>query len=250
MSNTDSNVSCLILTNDDVVSGKVGNLLEQLNLNITIVTVGTINSFSEYVNKHKVDLFILDIQLKETVIENIILKLRKSNAFRRSTIGTVSNHLLSGTDFKINDNFELANFKDDLNLALFKTQTKIISPETNILILDDDQEIVDIISTFLKGMNHQKFKACKSLAEASALIETNNFDLFLLDWNLGDGTCLDFVEIIKNPEATIIVITARNEVEDIMTLVKHKITNHIIKPFTQNEFEEKLQYAMERSKKK
>lgn len=45
-------------------------------------------------------------------------------------------------------------------------------------------------------------------------------------------------------------MTGRNAVEDIMTLVAKDVKDHIIKPFDQYEFEDKIYYALERHQKR
>ena len=93
--------------------------------------------------------------------------------------------------------------------------------------------------------------------DAKQKLQTNDYDLLLLDWNLDDGTCLDIIEFVKakpvsarTKAAVTVVITGRDDVDDIMTLLRYGIKDHIIKPFGFQEFEDKIGYALEKNIKR
>lgn len=133
----------------------------------------------------------------------------------------------------------------------------VIPTEFNVLVLDNSPEILEVISLHLQELGHEKIELCMDIQEARKCLLTKDYDLLLLDWNLDDGTCFDVIDFIKNnpvsfrtKSAVTVVITGRDDVEDIMTLLKYGINDHIIKPFGFQEFEDKIGYALEKNVKR
>ena len=142
----------------------------------------------------------------------------------------------------------------DLLIQSIQNKKKTVIPKHfSVLVLDDNPDLCEIVAMELEQLGHHRYKSCHSLKEAIKCVDENDFDLMLLDWNLGDGTCLDLVEHVKNKswrtynqKALIIVITGRDDVDDLMTLLMYGIKDTIIKPFDSFEFEDKLSYALGR----
>ena len=136
------------------------------------------------------------------------------------------------------------------------SRVETIIPESfNVLVLDDNLGILDIISSFLSELKHHNFDLCTSVDGAKKLLDQKDFDLLLLDWNLEDGTCIDVINYIKDSplsirtkNASTVVITGRDGVDDLMTLRDHGVNNSIIKPFDIKEFGDKILYAIDRKR--
>lgn len=137
-------------------------------------------------------------------------------------------------------------------ISKLSASTEVYAPKLDILVVEDNHEIQNLIRKYLNDMDQHFVFTAATVAQSKSLIKEKRFDVYLLDWNLGDGTCIDIVEFTKsvrpkdNPLQ--IVITARNEMEDIMLLLEHKITDIIIKPFDFEEFREKVTYAFSKRK--
>lgn len=227
------------------------------------------NDFDHFYNTIKqkeVDCFFIENNLEQVNSLDIIEKLRKSKKFSRSVIGYYTENNIDlkkeqfsiyRIDFLINDRTSATQFTAELQKAILGYSKKPIPENYQVLVMDDSPEITEIISGHLNEMGHHKINVCHSVKHALDLISTHDFDLMLLDWNLPDGSCIDFIENIRshsNSERTknalIVVITGRNDVDDIMTLLKYNVVDHIIKPFDYSEFEDKILYALERKKEK
>lgn len=125
------------------------------------------------------------------------------------------------------------------------------------MVLDNSPEILELISLHLSELGHVKYDLCKGIKEAKLNLVDKDYDLLLLDWNLDDGTCIDLIEFIKTSslspqtkQALTVVITGRDDVDDIMTLLRYGIKDHIIKPFDFSEFEDKITYAIDKHLKR
>lgn len=106
-------------------------------------------------------------------------------------------------------------------------------------------------------LHHKNFETCYSVGEAKEKLIKKDYDLLILDWDLDDGTCMEVIAMARastssarQKDALTIVMTGRDSVEDIMTLVENNIKDHIIKPFDHHEFEDKISYALERHHKR
>lgn len=108
------------------------------------------------------------------------------------------------------------------------------SKQLNILIIDDNEQITKMLTTFLELKNHK----CKSTGDGKhglALIEEGNYDVVLLDLAMPefDGYAviksLEGKDMLKNNK--IIVFTASTITQDELDeLVNRGITSYILKP--------------------
>lgn len=208
-----------------------------------------------------VDLFVIDEKFQQCQSLDLIDRLKKSKRYKKSTILLhVANikkidDRFNGLhiDFYFDKQTHLGELSDSL-LQSIKDKKKTVIPKSyNVLILDDNPDLCEIVAMELEQLGHTRYKFCHSLKEALKCVDESDFDLMLLDWNLGDGTCLDLVEHVKNKswrtynqKALIIVVTGRDDVDDLMTLLMYGIKDTIIKPFDSFEFEDKLSYALSR----
>jgi DNA-binding response OmpR family regulator len=258
----EQDIAILILLNNKNESAKLKNELSHLKIKSTIFIAETFNHFVELINKNKFDVFFIEYQFKEVQSLKIIERLRSSTKYHRSTIALVSESTdeLTIEQFSVLNISQITDKKFDLNSigpklieALKINLADIIPKEFNVLVLDDNPDILDIMTGYLHQMNHTKITTCRSIEEAKNLMQTNEFDILFLDWNLPDGSCIDLIEFVRNNKninktanALIMVITGRNDVDDIMTLLRYNVLDHIIKPFDYGEFEEKVIYALGR----
>jgi DNA-binding NtrC family response regulator len=102
-----------------------------------------------------------------------------------------------------------------------------------ILVVDDDVEVCRIIDRMLFGQRYQ-VKMVPSVAAAVAEIEQEPFDLYVLDFNLADGTGLDVAGLIrsKGSEAPIILLSGCDPATIALSAAKFGIAEIIQKPFS------------------
>jgi two-component system OmpR family response regulator len=114
-----------------------------------------------------------------------------------------------------------------------KTQ-KEKSKEMKILIVDDNEQITKMLSTFLELKEHQCTIANDG-NEGLKQIKANNYDVILLDLAMPE---FDGYSVIKNLEESdtlkdhkIIVFTASTITqEELENLVKRGVTAYLLKP--------------------
>jgi CheY-like chemotaxis protein len=224
------------------------------------------SNFEEFLimlsNAPKMDCFVIEKELKECSSLELIGKLKKSDKFKGSGIVlfTPDKTKLGGdfNQYKIDYIFDhstgISQLINNVTKLVQPQITPAIPTDYRVLVLDDHTVILDVIAGYLKDLKHEKFDLCKSVKEALHLLSQNDYDLLLLDWNLEDGTCTDVMDAIKESDkismrtkaALVVVVTGRNDVDDIMSLLKYGVNDSIIKPFDFKEFEDKIIYAVDK----
>lgn len=245
----------------EVLYSKLSKMDCQFNMTIT----DQYDQFVSTVATELIECFILDWNYAHFNMIDLIARIRKIDQYKKTPIICIADknneaepmRLCSlHVDMVITRPFNLMDFDQDFNKSFGELMNQEFNPipeSTNVLIMDDSPEILEIMVDYMKEIKHAKFKTCKSITEAKNLVNASDFDLFLLDWNLGDGTCIDLINFVRSKkqskrlsQALIMVVTSRDDIEDTMTLLRHNVKDHLIKPFEYSEFEEKVTYAIER----
>jgi two-component system copper resistance phosphate regulon response regulator CusR len=105
----------------------------------------------------------------------------------------------------------------------------------SILIVDDEFEICVLLSAFLKGKGYHAVYA-NSLSEGRELLDKHSPFITFLDINLPDGLGFELISKIKsNPRAKVIIISAREGIEEKTRSQELLVDDYITKPFTRNE---------------
>jgi two-component system, NtrC family, response regulator HydG len=106
----------------------------------------------------------------------------------------------------------------------------MIERRKRVLVLDDEDDALFIISSFLKKLNYE-VAACRTIKDVNKnLVLTGDFDLFILDYNLQDGSGLDVVETIRNKGIISPVVICSADTSLSEQIIKHDINEFIPKP--------------------
>lgn len=101
-----------------------------------------------------------------------------------------------------------------------------------ILIIEDEKQLVKSIATALRTEGYV-CEIAYTAAEAHEKIPLFDYDCILLDINLPDGNGLKILETIKihNKTDGVIIITAKNSLEDKVTGLNLGADDYLAKPF-------------------
>lgn len=117
-----------------------------------------------------------------------------------------------------------------------------------ILIVDDEKPICDLIDINLSAAGY----FCKSVQdglEAIDLIESEQFDLILLDVMLPGADGYDIMEYIRPLKVPVIFITAKHEVKDRVKGLKLGAEDYLVKPFDVVELVARVEVVLRRYNK-
>ena len=115
-----------------------------------------------------------------------------------------------------------------------------------ILVVDDENAILDMVRRSLSGDGHHVAVA-GSLHVARACLEDGEFDLFIIDIGLSDGSGLDLVQTIRRQlPGWIIVLSGRQDVTDRVVALELGADDYIVKPFHLRELRARVQAGQRR----
>jgi DNA-binding response OmpR family regulator len=117
-----------------------------------------------------------------------------------------------------------------------------------ILMVEDDQMIGDGVQTALRQEGYIVDWVCDGTSAASAL-STEYFDLILLDLGLPGADGIDVLQKLRGRKMTqpVIVMTARDTVEDKIRGLDAGADDYIVKPFDVDELSARIRSASRRS---
>ncbi|WP_342631352.1 HDOD domain-containing protein [Marinobacter alkaliphilus] len=102
------------------------------------------------------------------------------------------------------------------------------------LILEDDELVGELLETVVAGI-HQgaAVSLARSLSEAQQLLDSGSrYHLYLIDWQLPDGSGLDLVKRVRagDRDVPIVMVSGRSDRESVLRAAHHGISGYITKP--------------------
>ena len=123
-------------------------------------------------------------------------------------------------------------------------------PHMKVLAVDDFPTMRRIVKTLLRQLGYTNVSEAEDGQAALTKLQQEEFDLVLLDWNMPRMTGLELLKAIRADETLrhtpVVMITAEGRKEDVLDAVKAGVNNFIVKPFTAETLEEKLNKVLEK----
>ncbi|WP_420877789.1 response regulator transcription factor [Psychrobacillus psychrodurans] len=121
--------------------------------------------------------------------------------------------------------------------------------KVKILVVDDEQAIGDMVDIILRKEGFNQIDVCTSFIAAETLIAQYNYDLFIFDIMLPDGTGLDLAEKVRTKsDAPIFFLTAKASDADKLRGFMYGADDYITKPFNPMELAARVKVQMKRYK--
>jgi len=116
-----------------------------------------------------------------------------------------------------------------------------------ILIIEDEVELLIAISNYLT----KEYYICELAANYSKALEKTaiyEYDIILLDITLPDGNGLELIKIIKkhNSKAGIIILSAKNSLDDKISGLDLGADDYLTKPFQLSELNSRIKALLRR----
>ncbi len=123
--------------------------------------------------------------------------------------------------------------------------------ESNILIIDDDEGVVQAMSTFIEKMGH-KMEYAFTIKDGLDKIYSSGFDIILLDVNLPDGSGLSIIdEVLALPVSPqIIIMTGFSDPDGAQLAIESGAWDYIEKPASLKKLKLQISRALEFQKQK
>ncbi|MGJ9459009.1 response regulator transcription factor [Oceanobacillus sp. CF4.6] len=117
-----------------------------------------------------------------------------------------------------------------------------------VLLIDDEKRMLDLLALYLKPHHYQCQKALGA-KEALSYIKEEEFDIILLDIMMPNMNGWELCkEIRRSSEVPIIMVTAREQKEDIVKGLKLGADDYITKPFNEEELVARMDALLRRIK--
>lgn len=116
----------------------------------------------------------------------------------------------------------------------------------NLLIVEDNKELAAELNEFLVNSGYI-CKISSTCQDALEEVQTNEFDIMLLDLGLPDGSGFDILKTIRKKQCkmAVIVISARGDLDDKINGLHLGADDYLTKPFDLSELQARL-YAIVR----
>lgn len=112
--------------------------------------------------------------------------------------------------------------------------------------MDDEQRMLDLIELYLRPHNYQCKKALGAY-EARSYLEDEEFDIVLLDVMMPEVNGWELCREIRSfSDVPIIMLTAREQQEDIIKGLKRGADDYITKPFDEEELLARMEALLRR----
>ena len=118
-----------------------------------------------------------------------------------------------------------------------------------ILVVDDSSTMRRIIKNTLGRLGHKDLLEAEDGQVAWDILEENkNIDILITDWNMPVMNGLELVKKVRAEEKyadlPIIMITTEGGKTEVITALKAGVNNYIVKPFTPQVLQEKLEAVL------
>ena len=118
-----------------------------------------------------------------------------------------------------------------------------------LLVVEDEIDINTLICKFLRG-GGLVVESATTYKEARSKVAEYDYDCIVLDLSLPDGDGLDLIAFLKkhHPETCIIVVSARNTIQDKINGLDLGADDYLAKPFSMAELNARIKSVFRRRK--
>ena len=116
--------------------------------------------------------------------------------------------------------------------------------DLRILVVDDVESARSVIIRLLRKIGYDKIEEACDGAEALQRIQDQSYQLIISDWDMPNMTGLELLRHLrKTPEFSdipFVLIAASAKKDQVLAAVKEKVSQYLLKPFTQLTLQEAI----------
>ncbi|ATX78553.1 two-component system, chemotaxis family, response regulator CheY [Mariprofundus aestuarium] len=113
------------------------------------------------------------------------------------------------------------------------------------LVVDDSKAMRMIIGRTVKGLGYEVAEGCNGLEALERLKDSGPFDVALVDWNMPEMNGYEFICAVRADavysDMKIVMVTTEAEMSQVIKALEAGANEYIMKPFTKEMIQEKLQ---------
>jgi len=122
-----------------------------------------------------------------------------------------------------------------------------------VLVVDDMMSIRNIVKRALLEIGYKDIHDALNGEDALEKLKSGGFGLVLLDWNMPVMNGIELLRIIRADSALqtlpVLMITAEAKMENIMEAVQAGVSDYVVKPFSAQALQEKLEKIFQKLSK-
>jgi two-component system chemotaxis response regulator CheY len=122
---------------------------------------------------------------------------------------------------------------------------KLIDFRMKVLVVDDFATMRKIVRNILKQIGFEDITEAEDGNAALRILKSDKIGLVVTDWNMPNLSGLELLqEIRKNSQTSnlpVLMVTAEGLKENVMEAVKAGVNNYVVKPFTAEVLQEKIE---------
>ncbi len=120
----------------------------------------------------------------------------------------------------------------------------MIDKDMRVLIVDDFSTMRKIIKGIMRKLGFTNIEEAEDGTTALPKLRSDKFDFVISDWNMPNMNGLEFLKAIRSDEdlkgLPFLMVTAEAKKENILDAIKSGANNYIVKPFTEEILQQKL----------
>ncbi|MCK5541230.1 MAG: response regulator [Desulfobacterales bacterium] len=114
-----------------------------------------------------------------------------------------------------------------------------------VLVVDDFATMRRILKNILKQLGFKNLVEADDGTTAWDILEDQDIDLVLADWNMPKMTGLELLKKVRASEkyakVPFLMVTAEAQKQNVIEAVQAGVSNYVVKPFTAEAISEKLE---------
>ena len=114
-----------------------------------------------------------------------------------------------------------------------------------VLVVDDFSTMRRIVKNILRQLGFNNIVEADDGTTAVGILEREKVDLIISDWNMPQMTGIELLRHVRSTDeikdTPFLMVTAEAQQENIIEAVKAKVSNYIVKPFTADTLNEKIE---------
>jgi len=122
--------------------------------------------------------------------------------------------------------------------------------DLNILVADDSVTMRRIIVNSLLKLGYKNIVEASDGKDALGKMFSENINFIIAEWNMPEMSGLEFVNAVRGEDSfkdtPILILTTRGLKEDVVVALKAGVDNFIVKPFTTEVLNEKIQAILKK----
>ncbi|MCB2187444.1 MAG: response regulator [Deltaproteobacteria bacterium] len=123
-----------------------------------------------------------------------------------------------------------------------------MDPHLRVLVVDDFNTMRRLIKNALGQMGLKNISEAEDGEAAIVKLETDRVDLVICDWNMPRMSGIDLLRWVRAHDEfhdmPFVMVTAEGQKENVMEAIKARVSNYVVKPFTTEVLQEKVEKAL------